>query len=233
MKILKSSRFFTETLSENDIFILAGPSGVGKTEITLNLAAFLSHSTVVDLDFCKGDFTIRSDRFRAPVSAPQRKNPIRYAETPSVDQELLSLIGRACAGNQVVVDLGGDHRGMKIFQVIRPILTRKKWHLSLVVNFSRPFFEEEKDYCAFAAKTEEMFDLRFHSLIANTHLMELTDWAVLWKGWQKAKELSHLLSLPLFFATVWEGIVFTDHQWEGFEDAVVAIQRFLCLPWEE
>ncbi|MEN3185576.1 MAG: hypothetical protein ABDK94_01260 [Atribacterota bacterium] len=233
MRILKSTQFFSDTLSGNDVFILAGPSGVGKTEITLNLAAFLSNSTVVDLDFCKSDFTLRSDRFCAPVPVPQRNNPFRYADVPTIDQKLLSLVGRAAIHGQVVIDLGGDRQGMKIFQVIKPILLKKRWHLSLVVNFSRPFFEEERDYCAFVAKIEEMFDLRFHSIIANTHLMELTDWAMLWKSWQKTKELSHMISLPLLLATVWEGMVSADHRWERFEGAVAAIRRFLRLPWEE
>ncbi len=233
MKVLKSSSFFTDTLKASDILVLAGPSGTGKTEITLNLSTFLPKATMVDLDFCKGDFTLRSDRFHAPVSVPQRKSPMRYADTPSIDQQLLALIGGAGSGNQVIIDLGGDYRGLKIFQVIRPLLRQKNWHMSLVVNFLRPFFQEEEHYHAFARRVEETFNLRFHSLIANTHLMELTDWNMLQESWQRTRNLSDSLSLPLFFATVWEEILPIDLRWECFEGAVVAIKRFLCLPWEE
>jgi hypothetical protein len=233
MKILKSSRFFADTLKTTDVLVLAGPGGVGKTELALNLSTFLTNSTVVDLDFCKGDFTLRSDRFQAPICIPQKKNPMRYADTPIIDQELLALIGRACAQSQVIIDLGGDQRGLKIFQVVRPLLAKKNWHVSLVVNFRRPFFREEENYRAFIGKAEEAFNLQLHSLIANTHLLELTDWMTLQEGWQRTRSLAGSLSLPLFFTAIWEAILPSESRWECFEDAVVAIKRFLCLPWEE
>jgi len=233
MKILKSSQFFVDTLKAVDILVLAGPSGVGKTELTLNLSTFLTDSTVVDLDFCKGDFTLRSDRFQAPVFIPQKRNPLRYADTPVIDQELLALIGRAGAQNPVIIDLGGDQRGLKIFQVVRPLLAKKNWHVSLVVNFCRPFFQEEESYRTFIVRAEETFNLRFHSLIANTHLVELTDWMTFQEGWQRTRSLAGSLSLPLFFTAVWEEILPSESRWECFDGAVVAIKRFLHLPWEE
>lgn len=233
MKVLKSSQFLADTFSENDVLVLAGPSGTGKTEITLNLATFLTNAVVVDLDFCKSDFTLRSDRFCAPAVIPQKEDPLRYADTPQLDQKVLALLGEAGPQRQVIIDLGGDYRGLKVFQVIRPLLERKRWHIALVINFSRPFFQHEGDYCRFAVRVREIFGLQFQSLVANTHLMGLTDRTVLQEGWQKTRNLSRLLAIPILFAAVWEEVLPIHPQWEYFEGAIISIKRFVRLPWEE
>lgn len=233
MKILKSSLFFEHTLATADILVLAGPSGTGKTEITLNLATLFDRVTVVDLDFSKSDFTLRSERFQIPFSIPQRRSSRRYADTPWMEQELLQLIAQAGPWNRVLIDLGGNERGLRIFQMLKPLLRQKKWHLSLVTNFSRPFFQKEENYYTFIRYTEETLGLRYHSLVANTHLIEWTHWTTLQKGWERAKRLSENLSLPLFFATIWEKVLPSQPCWKYFDEAVVVIERFIFLPWEE
>ncbi|MGQ9473512.1 MAG: hypothetical protein ACUVRN_05620 [Candidatus Caldatribacteriaceae bacterium] len=233
MKILKSSTFFEHTLAKADILVLAGPSGTGKTEITLNLATFFDQVTVVDLDFSKGDFTLRSERFQAPVPIPQKRSPKRYADTTWMEQEILQLISQAGSQSRVLIDLGGNERGLRFFQMLKPLLYSKNWHLSLVVNFSRPFFQKEENYYAFVRHTEETLELRYHSLIANTHLLEWTRWTTLRESWERTKHLSENLSLPLFFVTIWGKALPLQSFWECFDEAIVVIERFISLPWEE
>ena len=89
MQILKNSSFLSQEMEDKEIFVLAGPNGVGKTEIALNLTSFFRSlgldSYLLDLDFTKADFTARSERFLSQVSIlPGGKG--KYADTPLWDK---------------------------------------------------------------------------------------------------------------------------------------------------
>ncbi len=237
MEIIKSSSFFISTIENNHVFVLGGPSGTGKTELALNLATFFERmgilATVIDLDFTKGDFTLRSNRFRTYVPIPQRGEETRYGNVPHIPQKLLQHIEGASHDRRFIIDLGGNERGMQFLQIVKPVLKHKRVHVTLVTNFFRPFFEAEEHYQSFASRIERGLDFRFHSVIANSHLMEFTTWEVLARSWQKTQNLVTMLSSPLFFATVWGKTCDEEILGECLSGAIVRIKRFLDLPWRD
>ncbi|MBP9014912.1 MAG: hypothetical protein KBH15_00210 [Candidatus Atribacteria bacterium] len=232
MQILKNSNFLSQEIENKEIFVLAGPNGVGKTEIALNLTSFFNSlsidSYLLDLDFTKADFTARSDRFWSELSIlPRGKG--KYSDTPVWDEETSKILSLIDKNHRLIVDLGGDLKGMKSWRSLQSFWRNKKVHLTLVTNFCRPFSEEEA-YLEFIERAKTFLNFDFHSVISNTHLIEYTDEEILKMGWQKAGDFSHRENLPIFFVSIWKDL--TDSlSWNIFDSAVVSIRRFLHLPW--
>lgn len=236
MEVLQLSDIFTRAIEENEIFVFSGPGGTGKSEIAANIATFLRTRgipcAVVDLDFGKSDFTLRSQRFALEeFFFPQKKVP--FSEAPIVERELIGLFQEAGSDLRLVVDLGGDQKGFRVFRSLKPFWEKKKMEMVLVVNFARPFFKRPKDYVTFLREIGERFGVGFSSLVANTHLMHETDYALLAEGWKKTQRLEEELGIPVLFASLWEKkrVLYPLINWGG--NAVASISRFARLPWGE
>ena len=232
MQILKNSSFLSQEMEDKEIFVLAGPNGVGKTEIALNLTSFFRSlgldSYLLDLDFTKADFTARSERFLSQVSIlPGGKG--KYADTPLWDKEIPEVLSQINKTHRLVVYLGGELKVMKLVLSVEPFWKKIQVHLTLVTNFCRPFSEEEF-YFDFMERANTTLNLEFHSVISNTHLIEYTDGEILKMGWQKAGDFSQKENLPIFFVSIWEDLI-ENLSWNIFDSAVVGIRRFLHLPW--
>ncbi|MEN3202686.1 MAG: hypothetical protein ABDK87_03000 [Atribacterota bacterium] len=237
MELLKSSKVFEETVATGDIFVFCGPGGTGKSEVAANFSVFLGERgtpcALVDLDFSKGDFTLRSPRFRVPSFIFPRGERAPYIETPLFTQELTALFSQVREGWRLVIDLGRDERGLRLFRSLQPLWEENSIHVTLVVNFARPFFEDVVGYVRFVEDMRQRYGIPFSSLVANTHLMGETDVRLLKESWRKTQSLAGTLGLPILFASLWEEkrnyYFLVDWQ----ESAVFAISRFLVLPWRE
>lgn len=237
MELLKSSRILEETLATSDIFVFCGPGGTGKSEMAVNFSVLLGRRDVpcalVDLDFSKGDFTLRSLRFHVPGLIFPQGGKAPYAETPFFARELIALFLRGKEELRLVVDLGRDEKGLRLFRSLRPLWEERSVHVALVVNFARPFFEDVTSYVNFVEDMKRRYDIPFASLVANTHLMRETDVHLLKEGWERAKSLERALGLPILFASLWEQKKDYYRLLDWQESAVFAISRFLVFPWGE
>lgn len=237
MELLKSSKVLEEIVTVGEVFVFSGPGGTGKSEIAANFCAFLKgrgvRCALLDLDFSKGDFTLRSARFDVPDLLFPRKERAAYTETPFFAQDLVALFSQAGEGLRVVVDLGRDEKGLRLFRSLKPLWEKQNTHIALVVNFARPFFEEVTSYVNFVEDVKRRYGIPFASLVANTHLMQETNPYLLEEGWQRTRYLGEALGLPVFFASLWEKKKGYYHFVDWRESAVFAISRFLSLPWEE
>jgi hypothetical protein len=237
VEVLKSSSFLEEVITSGEIFVFSGPGGTGKSEVAANFATLLAtrgiSCTLVDLDFSKGDFTLRSGRFALEQSLILQGGKERYTEAPTFGQDVLELFSRAGGKFRLVVDLGRDERGLRVFRSLKPFWEKRKTHVVLVVNFARPFFEDVESYIAFVRNFREHHGVPFASLVANTHLMHETDPFLLERGWKKTQALEKVLNLPILFASLWERNKNYYPLVDWGESAVFAISRFVVLPWGE
>lgn len=237
MELLKSSRTLEETLATSDIFVFCGPGGTGKSEMAVNFSVLLEKRgmscALVDLDFSKGDFTLRSLRFRVPGLIFPQGEKAPYTETPLFTRELIALFLREEEGLRLVVDLGRDEKGLRLFRSLRPFWEKRSMHVTLVVNFARPFFEDVTSYVNFVEDMKRRYDVPFASLVANTHLMRETDVRLLKEGWERTKSLERTLGLPILFVSLWEEKRDYYRLLDWQESAVFAISRFLVFPWGE
>jgi len=229
MQILKNSSFLSQEIENKEIFVLAGPNGVGKTEIALNLTSFFYSlgidSYLLDLDFTKADFTARSDRFWNEFSIlPRGKG--KYSDTPVWDEEIAKVLSLIDKNHRLIVDLGGDLKGMKSWRSLKSFWDNKEVHLTLVTNFCRPF-SEEGSYLDFIEKAKTILNLDFHSLISNTHLIEYTDKEVLKMGWEKAGYFSHQENLPILFVSIWEDLI-DNLSYKLRQDSSLRLKKTAC-----
>lgn len=237
MELLRSSRILEETLATSDVFVFCGPGGTGKSEMAVNFSALLGRRGIpcalIDLDFSKGDFTLRSLRLRVPGLLFPQKERTPYTETPLFTRELIALFLQEQEGLRLVLDLGRDEKGLRLFRSLRPFWEKRSMHVALVVNFARPFFGDVPSYVHFVEDMKRRYDIPFASLVANTHLMKETDVDLLKEGWERAKSLKEALGLPILFASLWEEKKDYYRLLDWRESAVFAISRFLASPWEE
>lgn len=237
MELLKSSRVLEEIVAASEVFVFSGPGGTGKSEVAANFCVFLEKKGIpcalLDLDFSKGDFTLRSPRFGISHLLFPHKGKASYVETPLFTKDLVDLFSQVGKGLRLVVDLGRDEKGLRLFRSLKPFWGKGNTHVTLVVNFARPFFEEIASYVSFVEDMKRRYGVPFASLVANTHLMRETDSSLLREGWQRTRALGEILRLPIFFASLWEEKkdCYRSIEWE--ESAVFAISRFLMLPWGE
>lgn len=233
MKVARTCPFFQEQIEEQDFFIFLGPSGTGKTEVSLNLAVYLHdlgfQVRIVDLDLTKTDFTIRSDRVVLPFPIEKPVDHLRFSPNPTISKDLVDILSDPNA-DKTVIDLGGGELGVKIFCSLKNLWQDRKTHLSLVVNFARPFFEEEVAYSQFISQINSWLPSPLDSIVANSHLMQYTDWNMLWESWLKVKAVSTQTDIPVFFLSVWEKVIASNFNLENFDTTVVKIKRFIELP---
>jgi len=237
VQVIKTGDFFAENWQESEIIVLGGPSGTGKTELALNLAVYLRkflarECELLDLDFVKSDFTLRSGRYRLEIPLRQSFSVARFSDYPVWEKEFLELFSNASLETPLIIDLGGDERGLRIFRSLAPFWQNRKVYCSLVVNFHRPFFESIAGYCSFVRRVEEKVGTSFHSLILNDHLGRYTDENLIQQAFEKAKILSQELGLPIWFVAVWEELKLSSSVLGFLDCAVLGIRRYLNLAWD-
>jgi len=195
--------------------VLAGPSGSGKSEISLNLAlrglcsprrGILGPVVLVDLDIIKPLFRLRN--LRAQIEPLKLRFITSGREWDGADLPILpGQLGRWLESDQtVIVDLGGDGAGARVLAQYASSLPLSETEMFFVANPNRPFVRDAEESLAALLEIEANTGIPFTAVISNPHLKEYTALSTILDGHRLVEELSLLSGLPIAFIAVREDL---------------------------
>ncbi|MCX5970655.1 MAG: zeta toxin family protein [Coprothermobacterota bacterium] len=191
------------------VVILAGPSGSGKSEISLNLALQCKQQepvVLVDLDIIKPLFRLRN--LRAQIEPLRLRFVTSGREWDGADMPVLpSQLGRWLESDQtVIIDLGGDGAGARVLAQYTSSLPIKETEMLFVANPNRPFARDAEECLAALRGIEANSGIPFTALVSNPHLKEYTALSTILDGHYLVEELSRLSGLPIACIAVREDL---------------------------
>ncbi len=197
--------------NSSGLVVLAGGLGCGKTELAVNLAGRISETEarpvlIVDLDNVKPYFKARNlEESRRPhgvriVAPPQG---FSNADLPVIPPEARAAI--TIRSSSVIVDVGGDESGARVLGGFRDEIEARGYSFFYVVNLSRPFLRDAGSVVAMLREIERQSGLRVTGLVNNTHMMELTDSALVEKGRAETRRISEMTGIPFAFTCMASG----------------------------
>jgi hypothetical protein len=193
------------------VVVLAGPSGSGKSEISLNLACrgrqgVLEPVVLVDLDVVKPLFRLRN--LRAQIEPLRLRFITSGKEWDGADLPILpSQLGRWLESDQtVIVDLGGGEAGARVLAQYASSLPLEETEMLFVANPNRPFARDAQESLTALRGIEANTGIPFTGLASNPHLKEYTALSTIMDGHKLVEELSFQSGLPIAFIAVREDL---------------------------
>lgn len=201
------------------VVIVTGHYGVGKTNLTLNLALDYAaegyETTVVDLDvvnpyFRSGDYRALLEKHGVRLVAPVFSGT--NLDTPSLTGRIAPAIERAQeqggpgAPRIVILDVGGDDAGATALGRFSRTIASGPYEMLYVVNRNRNLTREPSGAVDILREIEARSHLRATAVVNNTHLQGETDEETVTRGIPFAEEVAERADLPLAFTTAPVGV---------------------------
>lgn len=229
--------FSPDLAPPHDVLAFVGAFGSGKTETCLNYAVHLAGQgrtvTVADLDIVNPYFRSRTAAEELAASGVRTLMPPgeqRYAELPIIVPEVRAAILQPAG--VLLLDIGGDDLGARVLGHLEDALDAHGVHLLQVVNTSRPFTETIDGCRRMQAQLEAASRQRVAGYVANTHLMQYTDSALILAGVALVERLAAETGLPLAFATVAERLATAELR-AALPIPILPLRRFMLKPWQK
>lgn len=200
------------------IIVIAGHYGSGKTELAVSLAMRWAREgqrpwkrlALVDLDVANPYF-----RSRERMTLLREKGVSVYAdvfESTGTTAELPALTASLRApledaDCQTIVDLGGNDAGARVLKQFGKYFEGQEHELWAVVNFRRYETLNVDAAAEHVLAIQRELEIPVTGLVNNTHLLRETTPEIVGEGYEKARELSHLLQKPLLFTCYPAGLV--------------------------
>lgn len=222
----------------NKIIIITGNYGSGKTEVSVNLAAYQKMRGV---DVCIVDLDLVNPYFRTR-EAKAALNDIGVEVVLPADQYLnadlpiLSPdVGRAIRRNKdlTIIDAGGEQAGVMAVAALADYLKgRDDVRMIQVVNPLRPFTDTIEGSLKIRQKIESAAKLKIDGVICNSNLIDETSAEDIYKGYETVFSYCKKTDTRLEFVTVESGI-FDYIDQSRFECPILTIKRQLVPPWKK
>lgn len=227
-----SLRLFSPACHDR-VFVILGPYGTGKSEISLNIALLLKaqgrSTALADLDIINPYFRSREqERMLAEkgirLIAPE--GAIRHADLPSVPPGLWTLLQDESLSG--VIDLGGDKAGARVLAGWAQQIVQHKPQVWYVFNRARFDNATLNKTVGSLRQLEAQAGLAITGILHNTHLLSETEGDTIREGAKSARELAQACSLPLVAHCVPQRLV------DELRDLapLLPMRLHLLRPWE-
>lgn len=200
------------------IIVIAGHYGSGKTELAVSLALRLAGEkekkyprlAVVDLDIANPYF-----RSRERMQLLQEHGVSLYGDafdSTGATAELPALTAALRApledeGCRTIIDLGGNDAGARVLRQFGKYFEGEQHELWTVVNFRRYETQTLDGARAHVEAIRGELQLPVNGLVNNTHLLRETTAEIIREGYERARELSGEMGIPLLYTCYPAGIV--------------------------
>lgn len=194
-------RWFTPP-TDTRLFVVLGPFGSGKTEISLNLALALAASgrqtALADLDLVNPYFRSREKEdllANAGVQLIAPEGALRHADLPSIPPALWQLVfNQQLSG---VLDIGGDRTGARVLGAYAADIKKQQPAVWYVFNKARYDNIDINTALESLRQIEAQAGMAATGILHNTHLLGETDAAAVLDGAQAAHAFATAAKLPL------------------------------------
>jgi hypothetical protein len=184
--------------------IITGHYGVGKTNLSLNLArdlrAVLPRVTLVDLDIVNPYFRSTDNQDFLNACGVDVLGPVHGAsnlDTPSLSPGIDEAMRAASAERAVLIDVGGDPDGARALGRFSAAIAARPHRVVFVVNLRRPETASVAENLELLKGIEKTSGLAITELFGNTHLKEYTTARDIAAAAVSTRELASAASLPL------------------------------------
>ncbi|MDD4687940.1 MAG: hypothetical protein PHH38_07675 [Candidatus Cloacimonetes bacterium] len=183
-----------------NLYIEIGAYGSGKSEYSIHLARSLNSTgtkvSLADLDVVNPYFRSRDVRAEfalegIEVIAPEGQ--FSHADLPMISPRIQGAIEDL--SRIVILDVGGDPAGCRTLGRFLDPITKRGYHMQLVINTSRPFTSNPDEISTMINMLESASKLKVSELICNTNLMEFTDQELVEHGIEMIAEVAKAKSL--------------------------------------
>ena len=195
----------------NQIYIITGHYGSGKTEFSVNFALSLKEKyekvILVDLDivnpyFRSHDAKALLENAGVTVLAPH------YAGTnvdiPVLPPEIMRIFEEKDA--QIVLDVGGDDDGAIALGRYKQYFDKANYEMYLVVNTRRPLTATKEEIIEMKENIEIASRLTITGLISDTNIADETTEEIVMEGVYLTEEVSQTLGLSLVYVVTGETV---------------------------
>ncbi|HNX38055.1 MAG TPA: hypothetical protein PL124_07945 [Candidatus Cloacimonadota bacterium] len=185
---------------KNELYIVIGAYGSGKSEYSIHLAQKLKSDgldvVLVDMDVVNPYFRSREvrDEFATlgiEVVAPD--GAFSHADLPMISPRIMGMIENR--DKTVILDVGGDPAGCRTLGRFEERIKERGYQMQLVVNTMRPFTSSTAEILQMKDGLEFTSRLKVTELVCNTNLMEFTDQNVLEEGIAITQSVADLAGL--------------------------------------
>ena len=219
----------------NGIVIIVGNYGSGKTEIAINLAVHEKQSgkdvKLADLDLVNPYFRTREARKQLQaIGIEVVLPPDQYmtADLPILSPRVAALIRQQ--DHLAILDAGGDDVGATVLAALADSLNGKSVKMLQVINPFRPYTDTVEGCLKICREIEAASKMKINGIIGNANLIEDTQLAHIYEGYDFVRKVSAERGVPLEFITVGE-LLRPEIELNRFSCPVLTIKRQLVPPW--
>jgi hypothetical protein len=219
----------------NGIVIIVGAYGSGKTEVAINLAAYMHHRNrtvrLADLDLVNPYFRSREARDslrRLGIDVVLPPAQYMQADLPILTPAVSGMLRHP--SDLTLLDVGGDDAGATVLAALGDALRGKAVQLLQVINPKRPYTDSVRACLKMREAIEARARMAITGIIGNANLMELTCEQDILAGYEFCQEVAQAARLPLVFITT-PAALLTRLNKKDIHCPVLALKRQLVPPW--